>query len=119
MRGGLDHAGWLRRYARGVRRAARHEGSAGRRREMGAVAARLTLAADELEALAAGRVRFGDYARVEDAAGRLGVHVESVRRWLRAGRLRGERVGTVWLIRRDDLEEFARGYSWGGDDGMV
>jgi excisionase family DNA binding protein len=45
---------------------------------------------------------------VGDVASHVGVNIETVRRWLRAGALRGIRLGTKagWRIRRRDLETY-------------
>lgn len=42
-----------------------------------------------------------------DAARRTGRHPETIRRWIRAGRLRAERVGTRHLIDEAELEAAA------------
>jgi excisionase family DNA binding protein len=41
---------------------------------------------------------------VPEAAGRLGRDPETVRRWIRSGRLRARKVGTQHLIDESDLE---------------
>jgi excisionase family DNA binding protein len=41
---------------------------------------------------------------VPEAARRAGCNPETVRRWIRAGRLRSQRVGTQHLIDESDLE---------------
>jgi excisionase family DNA binding protein len=45
---------------------------------------------------------------VGDVASHVGVNIETVRRWLRAGALRGIRLGTKagWRIRRRDLDAY-------------
>jgi excisionase family DNA binding protein len=48
---------------------------------------------------------------VPQAARRAGKDPETIRRWIRAGRLRSERVGTQHLIDEADLDELT------GDDG--
>jgi len=48
------------------------------------------------------------FLTVDEVATKLGRHPELVRRWLRAGRLRGQRVGWSWLVRPTDLERFIR-----------
>jgi excisionase family DNA binding protein len=42
---------------------------------------------------------------VPEAARRTGKNPETIRRWIRAGRLRSQRVGTQHLIEETDLEE--------------
>ena len=54
--------------------------------------------------------QFEDYVTVADAAERLGIHPESVRRLIRAGRLPAKKFSVSWLIERDVLEQFASGY---------
>lgn len=41
---------------------------------------------------------------VPEAARRAGLHPETIRRWIRSGRLRSERVGTQHTVRADDLD---------------
>ncbi|MGH2451627.1 MAG: helix-turn-helix domain-containing protein [Candidatus Limnocylindria bacterium] len=45
---------------------------------------------------------------VEQAARWLGRNPQLVRRWLREGRLRGERFGRAWLLTHDELRRFRR-----------
>lgn len=42
----------------------------------------------------------------EAAAERLAVSAKTIRDWLRAGTLKGVRVGRLWRIRESDLEAF-------------
>jgi excisionase family DNA binding protein len=51
-----------------------------------------------------------DYATVAEAAERLGIHPESVRRLIRMERLPAQKFAGSWLIARDVLEQFATGY---------
>lgn len=44
---------------------------------------------------------------VEDVAGRLNLHVKTVRRFIREGRLPAKRIGKAYRISRSALEEFA------------
>jgi excisionase family DNA binding protein len=46
---------------------------------------------------------------VPEAARRLGCNPETVRRWIRSGRLRSRRVGTQHLIDQSDLRALAPG----------
>ena len=41
---------------------------------------------------------------VEEAAKQLGYHPDHVRLLLRTGRVKGERIGQVWLIDRQEVE---------------
>ena len=41
---------------------------------------------------------------VPEAARRTGRNAETVRRWIRTGRLRSEKVGTLHLVREEDLD---------------
>lgn len=45
---------------------------------------------------------------VPEAAARVGKSPETVRRWIRSGRLRSQRVGTQHLINEADLREVSR-----------
>jgi excisionase family DNA binding protein len=45
---------------------------------------------------------------VDEIAEKLARHPELVRRWLREGRLRGERIGWSWTITPAELERFKR-----------
>lgn len=54
---------------------------------------------------------------VEQVAERLQVHPETVRRWLRTGRLRGVRLGGSKLGYRVSEEELERLITRGGDEG--
>ena len=47
-----------------------------------------------------------DYYSVPEFAKRLLVNEETVRRHIRAGRLRAERIGNQWFIRQEDLRIF-------------
>ncbi len=48
------------------------------------------------------------YLTVAEAAERLGVNHSRVCQLLRAGRLKGQKIGRLmWLIREEDLEKFA------------
>lgn len=51
-----------------------------------------------------------DYCTVEEAAERLKVHPESVRRLLREGKLKATKIGNRWLLHRAYVEQYARGY---------
>jgi len=46
---------------------------------------------------------------VPEAARRLGRNPETIRRWIRSGRLRSERIGTQHLVDERDLDEIAGG----------
>lgn len=50
------------------------------------------------------------WTTTKEIAKRLDIHVETVRRWLRTGALRGVHVGGKggYRIRENDLEEFLR-----------
>jgi excisionase family DNA binding protein len=54
--------------------------------------------------------QFEDFVTVIDAAERLGIHPESVRRLIRQERLPAKKFQNSWLIARDVLEQFASGY---------
>jgi excisionase family DNA binding protein len=42
--------------------------------------------------------------RPDDVAKILGVHSSTIRRWLRAGRIRGVKISRTWLIPRAEVE---------------
>jgi excisionase family DNA binding protein len=50
----------------------------------------------------------GVYLTVEEAAQLIRVHPETVRRWLKSGRLKGGKFGTAWRTTREWLEEFGQ-----------
>lgn len=43
------------------------------------------------------------------AAEALEVHEETIRQWLRSGKLGGVKVGRLWRVRESDLEAFLKG----------
>ncbi len=45
----------------------------------------------------------------EDAAQALVVKPETLRGWLRTGKLKGVKVGRLWRVRESDLEAFLKG----------
>ncbi len=45
----------------------------------------------------------------EDAAKALVVKSETLRGWLRTGKLKGVKVGRLWRVRESDLEAFLKG----------
>ena len=53
---------------------------------------------------------FDDYATVQEAAERLNIHPESVRRLIRTGKLPARKFANTWLIERDVLEQVASHY---------
>jgi excisionase family DNA binding protein len=54
--------------------------------------------------------RLKDYVRVREAAERLNIHPESVRRLIRQGKLPATKFANAWLIDRAVLEQFASHY---------
>ena len=44
----------------------------------------------------------------EEAAKVLSVHVETLRLWLRTGRLKGVRIGRMWRVHETELEAFTK-----------
>ncbi|NDJ53030.1 MAG: helix-turn-helix domain-containing protein [Chloroflexi bacterium] len=53
---------------------------------------------------------FENYVTVADAAKRLNIHPESVRRLIRAGKLPARKFANTWLVDRGTLEQFASNY---------
>lgn len=47
-----------------------------------------------------------EYITTEEAAKKLEYHVEHVRRMLREGDLRGEKVGRTWLVLRQSVRDY-------------
>jgi excisionase family DNA binding protein len=47
-----------------------------------------------------------DLLTVEQAAAKLQIKAKTLKDWLRAGRIRGVRVGKLWRLRESDLEAF-------------
>lgn len=50
------------------------------------------------------------YAGVSEAADRLSIHPESVRRLIRQGKLPAIKFGNKWLVEKSTLEQFASHY---------
>jgi len=48
------------------------------------------------------------YLTPDEVAERLGRNPELVRRWIREGRLRAEKVGRSWAVTERELERFQR-----------
>ena len=53
---------------------------------------------------------FDNYVDVLEAGRRLNIHPESVRRLIRQGKIPGMKFANKWLIRKDELEQFAQAY---------
>lgn len=53
---------------------------------------------------------FDNYVDVLEAGQRLRIHPESVRRLIRQGKIPGVKFANKWLIRKDELEQFALVY---------
>ena len=53
---------------------------------------------------------FDKFVDILEAATRLRIHPESVRRLIRAGKLPGRKFANKWLIQKDVLEQFAARY---------
>jgi len=51
-----------------------------------------------------------DYLTVPEAAKGLRVNEETVRRHVRSGRLKAEKIGNQWFIHRDELSSFMLAY---------
>jgi excisionase family DNA binding protein len=47
-----------------------------------------------------------DLLTVEQAAAKLQIAPKTLKDWLRAGRIKGVRLGKLWRIKERDLEEF-------------
>lgn len=53
---------------------------------------------------------FENYVTVAEAARRLNIHPESVRRLIRSGKLPARKLANTWLVERTTLEQFAGHY---------
>jgi excisionase family DNA binding protein len=51
----------------------------------------------------------GDILTIHEAAARLKLKPETVRDWLKAGKLKGVKLGRVWRVDAEDLERLLRG----------
>ena len=51
-----------------------------------------------------------EYISSSEATRVLGIHPMSIQKLFQNGKLRGEKIANRWLIRRVDLEEFAKTY---------
>jgi len=49
-----------------------------------------------------------EYYTTEDVAQMLGVVPKTVRAWIRRGELRGVKIGKLYLVHRDTLDELRR-----------
>jgi excisionase family DNA binding protein len=52
-----------------------------------------------------------EFISVEDAAKRLNLHPDSIRRFIRTKKLKAFRFGGVYRIRKTDFEEFIKTHS--------
>ncbi len=50
------------------------------------------------------------YLESSEAADMLGIHHMAIQRLLRDGKLPAEKIANRWLLRRTDVEEFAKTY---------
>jgi acetyl-CoA synthetase len=57
----------------------------------------------------AGQVTAEQFYSIEEAAGLLHVSQKALRDWLRAGKIRGVKLGRVWRIPESALDELAQG----------
>jgi excisionase family DNA binding protein len=49
-----------------------------------------------------------DYMTTQEAAEKLGYHVVHVRRMLREGDLKGQKVGYMWFVHKPSVEEYIK-----------
>jgi excisionase family DNA binding protein len=57
-----------------------------------------------------------EFISVEEAAKRLGLHPDSIRRFIRKKELKAFRFGGVYRIRKTDFEEFIKTHSTMDED---
>lgn len=50
----------------------------------------------------------GKLVRASVAARTLGLHVDTIRRWIRGGKIGGTRQARRWYVFRDDLDKLTR-----------
>jgi excisionase family DNA binding protein len=55
-------------------------------------------------------IDLSNYINTREAAKRLGIHEESLRRIIRIGTLSAEKIGGQWYIDKDKLNVFASAY---------
>ena len=55
-------------------------------------------------------IDLGNYLSVRAAARKLGIHEESLRRLLRMGQLKADKIGGQWFISKEQLSVFAATY---------
>jgi excisionase family DNA binding protein len=55
-----------------------------------------------------------NYVSTQDLADRLGISVFTIRRYIRAGKLRAVKLDGVYRVSRDDIAEFLRSREIGG-----
>ena len=53
---------------------------------------------------------FRDFLTTVEASSVLGLHTETIKRFCRIGKLKGEKVSVGWLISRTEVESFASTY---------
>jgi excisionase family DNA binding protein len=49
-----------------------------------------------------------EFISTEEAAEKLGYHVEHIRRMMREGSIQGLKIGRTWLVRREALDSFMK-----------
>jgi excisionase family DNA binding protein len=59
------------------------------------------------------------YLSVQEVADRLGVSVFTIRRYIRAGKLRAVKLDGVYRLSRDDLAEFLKSREIGMEPGLT
>jgi len=58
------------------------------------------------------------YLSVQEVADRLGVSVFTIRRYIRAGKLRAVKLDGVYRLSHDDLSDFLKSREIGGEPGL-
>jgi excisionase family DNA binding protein len=56
-------------------------------------------------------IDLSNYLKVREAAKRLGIHEESLRRIIRIGTLAAEKIGGQWYIEKSKLNTFKNSYN--------
>jgi excisionase family DNA binding protein len=60
----------------------------------------------ELTSSSSGGAMVDEYLTIEEAASRVKVKPDTLRLWLRTGRLKGLKAGRLWRVKTTDLEVF-------------
>jgi len=57
-----------------------------------------------------------EWSTIPQVADLLGFHAQTIRNWVRSGRLKARKFGRCWRVQRVDLESFIEGRDDRGED---